>query len=248
MPPVEVMDKTKVHAPESLDTMDYKIKYDDQFYDDYIKNFVPNEKKRLAFCFAKRLGDILVSGLALLLLSPIFALIAIAIKCDSKGPAIFRQPRVGRDQKLFNCLKFRSMKIDAPKNMPTSLLENPEQHYTRVGRLLRRTSLDELPQLWCVFVGKMSIIGYRPLVPNEIGANKMRARLGVFKMRPGISGLAQVKGRDDVYYKNKALLDAEYVKTASVLLDLKLIFKTALVVLKRDGNKVEEEKQEEIKI
>lgn len=247
MPPIEVMDKTKVHAPESLDTMDYKIKYGDEFYDDYIKNFVPNEKKRLAFRFAKRLGDIIVSGLALLLLSPIFAVIAIAIKCDSKGPAIFRQPRVGRDQKLFDCLKFRSMKIDAPKNTPTSLLENPEQHYTKVGCFLRKTSLDELPQLWCVFVGKMSIIGYRPLVPNEIGANEMRARLGVFKMRPGISGLAQVKGRDDVYYKNKALLDAEYVKTASVLLDLKLIFKTALVVLKRDGNKANKTAKEALK-
>lgn len=247
MPPIDVINDMKVQNPASLDAMDYKTKYEDEFYEDYIKNFQPNRKRRTAFRFAKRLGDILISGVALLLLSPFFAIIAIAIKCDSKGPAIFRQPRVGRDQRMFNCLKFRSMKIDAPKNTPTSLLENPEQHYTRVGRLLRKTSLDELPQLWCVFVGEMSIIGYRPLVPNEIGANEMRARLGVFKMRPGISGLAQVKGRDDVYYKNKALLDAEYVKTASVLLDLKLLLKTALVVLKRDGNRANKTTQGVVK-
>ena len=234
-----VTDEKVTAAPESLELMNYSAKYTDEFYDEYIKNFVPNSKKRVAFRFCKRLGDILVSSLALLVLSPVFLAIAIAIKCDSKGPAVFKQQRIGRNGKEFNCLKFRSMRTDAPKNAPTSLLENPEQYYTKVGRFLRKTSLDELPQLWCVLTGRMSIIGYRPLVPNEVNANEMRASLGVFKMRPGISGLAQVKGRDDVYYKNKALLDAEYVKKANVLLDIKLVLQTALVVLKREGNNAE---------
>ena len=222
-------------APESVEQMNYTAKYADEYYDEYIINFKKNNKKRLVFCFLKRLGDILVSSLALLFLIPVFIIISIAIKVDSKGPIIFKQKRVGKNGELFNCLKFRSMRIDAPRNAPTSLLENPEQYYTKLGRILRKTSLDELPQLWCVFIGKMSIIGYRPLVPNEVKANEMRDSLGVFSMRPGISGLAQVRGRDDVYYKNKAILDAEYVKKATIWLDIKLIFETVLVVLKHKG-------------
>ena len=170
------------------------------------------------------------------LIGIIMLLNVLLILCIGVG-VVFKQKRVGRNGELFNCLKFRSMRIDAPKNAPTSLLEDPEQYYTRVGRFLRKTSLDELPQLWCVFIGKMSIIGYRPLVPNEKKANNMREQLGVFSMRPGISGLAQVRGRDDVYYKNKALLDAEYVKNATIWLDIKLVLQTALVVLGRKGNK-----------
>ena len=228
---------TVIEKPVSLQTMDYKVKYADEFYSEYIDNFIQNKKKRTFFRFCKRFGDIFVSSIMLLILLPVFVIIAVAIKCDSKGPAIFKQKRIGKDAKEFMCLKFRSMRIDAPKNAPTSLLENPEQYYTKIGRFLRKTSLDELPQLWCVFTGKMSIIGYRPLVPNEEKANEMRNDLGVFTMRPGISGLAQVKGRDDVYYKNKALLDAEYVKSATIWLDIKLVIETALVVLKRKGNK-----------
>lgn len=223
--------------PVSVEKMDYACKYSDEFYLGYIENFITNPKKRRVFRFIKRFGDIFVSAAALLLLWPVMLVIAIAIKCDSRGPVIFRQKRVGRNGKLFNCLKFRSMRTDAPKNAPTSLLESPEQYYTRVGKFLRKTSLDELPQLWCVFIGKMSVIGYRPLVPNEEKANDMRQRLGVFVMRPGISGLAQVRGRDEVYYKNKAILDAEYVKKATVWLDIKLLFETVAVVLKRKGAK-----------
>ena len=237
MPANSVLEK--VVSPNSLEEMDYTMQYSDEYYENYISNFVPREKKKTFFRFAKRFGDILVSFLALIVLSPIFAVIALAIKCDSKGPVIFQQNRIGRNGKEFKCLKFRSMRIDAPKNAPTSLLKNPDQYYTKVGRFLRKTSLDELPQLWCVLTGRMSIIGYRPLVPNEVKANEMRAQLNVFSMRPGISGLAQVKGRDDVYYKNKALLDAEYVKTATIWMDIKLVFQTALVVLKRKGNKAD---------
>lgn len=218
---------------------DHTIEHSDTYYEQYIANFVPNKKKRLFYRFVKRSFDIVVSLLMLIVLSPIMLIIAIAIKCDSKGSVIFKQKRMGKNGKTFYCYKFRSMKTDAPSDCATSLLENPEQYQTRLGRLLRKTSLDELPQLWCVLVGSMSIIGYRPLVLTEKNCNEMRRRLNVFSVRPGISGYAQVHGRDDVYYKNKAILDAEYVKKASLWLDLKLLFQTIVVVLKREGNDAE---------
>ena len=216
---------------------DHTIEHSDTYYEQYIENFVPNKKKRLFYRFVKRSFDIAVSLLMLIALSPIMLIIAIAIKCDSKGSVIFKQKRMGKNGKTFYCYKFRSMRTDAPSDCATSRLENPEQYQTRLGRFLRKTSLDELPQLWCVFVGSMSFIGYRPLVLTEEKCNEMRSKLGVFTVRPGISGYAQVLGRDDVYYKNKAILDAEYVKNASLLFDLKLIVKTFLIVVRRDGNK-----------
>lgn len=216
---------------------DHTIEHSDTYYEQYIESFVPNKKKRLFYRFVKRSFDIVVSLLMLIVLSPIMLIIAIAIKCDSKGSVIFKQKRMGRNGKAFYCYKFRSMRTDAPSDCATSRLENPEQYQTRLGRILRKTSLDELPQLWCVFIGSMSIIGYRPLVLTEEKCNEMRRRLNVFSVRPGVSGYAQVHGRDDVYYKNKAILDADYVKKASLWLDLKLMFQTVAVVLKRDGNR-----------
>ena len=215
---------------------DHTVEHSDEYYEQYIANFVPNTKKRWGYRFVKRGLDIIVSLLMLIVLSPVMLVIAIAIKCDSKGCVIFRQKRMGRNGKTFYCYKFRSMKIDAPKECPTSCLKNPEQYQTRVGRILRKLSLDELPQLWCVLIGTMSIIGYRPLVLTEEKCNEMRRRLSVFSLRPGISGYAQVLGRDEVYYKNKAVLDAEYVKNASLWFDIKLMFQTVAIVLKRDGN------------
>ncbi len=215
---------------------DHTVEHSDEYYEQYIANFVPNTKKRWGYRFLKRGLDIIVSLLMLIVLSPVMLAIAIAIKCDSKGRVIFRQKRMGRNGKTFYCYKFRSMKIDAPKECPTSCLKNPEQYQTRVGRILRKLSLDELPQLWCVLIGTMSIIGYRPLVLTEEKCNEMRRRLSVFSLRPGISGYAQVLGRDEVYYKNKAVLDAEYVKNASLWFDIKLMFQTVSIVLKRDGN------------
>ena len=215
---------------------DHTVEHSDEYYEQYIANFVPNTKKRWGYRFLKRGLDIIVSFLMLIVLSPVMLAIAIAIKCDSKGRVIFRQKRMGRNGKTFYCYKFRSMKIDAPKECPTSCLKNPEQYQTRVGRILRKLSLDELPQLWCVLIGTMSIIGYRPLVLTEEKCNEMRRRLSVFSLRPGISGYAQVLGRDEVYYKNKAVLDAEYVKNASLWFDIKLMFQTVAIVLKRDGN------------
>ncbi|MGN1052098.1 MAG: sugar transferase [Candidatus Scatosoma sp.] len=225
---------------EPVGKIDPRKKYSDGFYESYLSAFQQNPKKRYVYRFIKRLFDFLVSLIALAVLSPLFLLIAIAIKCDSKGPVLFKQQRVGLRGKTFTCYKFRSMKITAPHDVATSVLEEPERYITRVGRVLRKFSLDELPQLFCSLIGTMSIIGYRPIVLSEKECNDMREKLGVFSFRPGLSGYAQVHGRDGVYYKNKAILDAEYVKNASVWLDLKLIFQTIAVVLTRKGNNSEE--------
>lgn len=215
----------------------FEPKYDKEYYKNYIANFVPNKKRRLLFRFVKRSFDIVSSFIALIILSPVMLACAIAVKCDSKGPAIFCQLRMGKGGKPFKFYKFRSMYVTAPKECATSLLDHPEQHITRVGKFLRKTSLDELPQLFCCLVGTMSLIGPRPLVLTEEKCNNMRKQLNVFSMRPGISGYAQTSGRDDVHYKDKAILDAEYVKNASLWFDIKLIFRTVAVVLKRDGNR-----------
>ena len=221
------------------------MEYSDEFYETFISNFEANTKRRLLYRFLKRFFDIIVSAFLLVILFPIMLILAVAIKCDSKGPAIFKQYRMGKGGKTFRCYKFRSMRIDAPKDCATSRLEHSEQYQTKVGRVLRRLSLDELPQLWCVLIGTMSFIGYRPLVLSEENCNEMRKRLGVFAMRPGISGYAQVRGRDDVYYKNKAIMDAYYVKNASLKFDLKLLLQTVAVVLKRDGNKDVKDKKDQ---
>ena len=215
---------------------DHTIKHSNTYYEQYIEGFVPSEKKRFFYRFVKRSFDVVASFLMLLISSPVLLAIAIAIKCDSKGPVIFKQQRMGKGGKTFTCYKFRSMTTEAPHDCATSQLSHAESYLTRVGRVLRKLSLDELPQLWCVLIGTMSFIGYRPLVLTEEKCNAMRERLGVLTMRPGISGYAQVHGRDDVYYKNKAILDAEYVKRASLWLDLKLVFQTVAVVLKKEGN------------
>jgi O-antigen biosynthesis protein WbqP len=239
--PVATLEK---EAPECDEVLPQHSK---EYYDEYIESFVPSKKKKLFFRFVKRTFDIFASFVALLLLSPVMLICAIAIKCDSKGPAVFCQQRVGRNGEPFKFYKFRSMYITAPKECATSLLIHPEQHITKVGGFLRKTSLDELPQLWCVLVGTMSFIGYRPLVLTEEKCNEMRCRLDVFSMRPGISGYAQVHGRDDVHYKDKAILDAEYVKNASVWLDIKIFLQTALIVFRADGNdqkKIDERENE----
>ena len=229
--------------PKTDGYFDYTVIYSDGYYEEYISNFKQNTKKRLLFRFVKRSFDIIGSMLLMILLAFPMFIIAVIIRCDSKGPAIFNGERVGKDGKKFKCYKFRTMRIDAPRECPTSLLNDPEKHQTRVGKFLRRHSLDELPQLLCVFTGTMSFIGYRPLVPTEQNCNEMRRRLGVLTMRPGISGYSQVHGRDHVYYKNKAIMDAYYVKNASVWLDLKLIVKTVVVVLARKGNASEQQRK-----
>lgn len=213
------------------------IKYDDEVYESYIKDFEQNPKKKVFFRFVKRLFDISLSGASLIFLAPFFLLFAIIIKIDDpRGPVFFKQQRMGRNGKIFNCYKFRSMKTTAPHDLATSEFSNPQDYYTRFGKIMRKLSIDELPQLWCCFIGTMSFIGPRPLVLTEEKCNNMRLELGAFRLRPGITGYAQIHGRDSVYYKNKALLDAEYCNRATIWLDIKIFFDSIFVVLKRKGN------------
>lgn len=215
----------------------HTYEYSDETYEKYKRDFKQSTKKKLFFRFLKRSFDIFVSLFALSFLSPLFLIFAIAIKIDDPhGPVFFKQKRMGRNGKVFNCYKFRSMRTSAPRDMATSVMENPDAYLTRVGKLMRKLSIDELPQFWCCFIGTMSLIGPRPLVLTEEKCNNMRLELGAFRLRPGITGYAQVHGRDDVYYKNKALLDAEYCNRASLWFDLKIMIHSVLVVLKRDGN------------
>lgn len=217
-------------------TLNYKQKYSDDFYNTYLSNFHVSVKRRVVFNVVKRLFDFLVSLFSLLLLLIPFLIIGIIIKIDSKGPVFFLSRRIGKNGKSFNCLKFRSMVLSAPPDKATSVFTNAQSYVTRVGHFLRKTSIDELPQLINVLLGQMSIIGYRPLVLSEINCNGMRKEMGVFQMRPGITGLAQVSGRDDVYYKNKAIFDAYYVQNAGICLDLCILFKTILMVSSGKGN------------
>uniref|UniRef100_UPI00261E3512 sugar transferase n=1 Tax=Clostridium sp. TaxID=1506 RepID=UPI00261E3512 len=144
----------------------------------------------------KRLGDLVLSLVGMIVLSPLFLILIVAIKLDSKGPVLFKQKRVGIHKKHFNILKFRTMKVDTPSDMPTHLLENPDQCITRVGKFMRKTSLDELPQIWNIFVGQMSIIGPRPALWNQYDLIGERDKYWANDVLPGLSGWAQINGRD----------------------------------------------------
>ena len=185
--------------------------------------------------FAKRLLDLLLSGLGIVVLSPVLLVLVIAIKLDSPGPVLFRQKRVGIHKTHFHILKFRTMKMNTPRDMPTHLLENPEQYITRVGKILRKTSLDELPQIFQIFTGKMSIIGPRPALWNQDDLIAERDKYGANDLRPGLTGWAQINGRDELPIDIKARLDGEYVKNISFLFDCKCFFGTIVSVLKSDG-------------
>lgn len=183
----------------------------------------------------KRMGDFLLSSLALLILWPIFLILAVAIKLDDPGPVFFRQKRVGLHKEYFWILKFRTMKMCTPHDMPTHLLEHPEQYITRVGNILRKTSLDELPQILPIWTGKMSIIGPRPALWNQYDLIELRDQYGANDIRPGLSGWAQINGRDELPIEVKARYDGEYVEKMSFLFDCKCFFGTIFKVLRRDG-------------
>ena len=185
--------------------------------------------------FFKRLCDFCISLICSIIFLPIFIILIIVVKLDSKGPVFFRQERVGKDKKLFHILKFRTMKVDTPKEIPTCMLENPEQYITRVGKFLRKTSLDELPQIWNILAGQMSLIGPRPVLPREKELIAERDLYGANDIRPGLTGWAQINGRDEVSWKEKARLDGEYVQKMSFSFDVKCFFKTIVAVLKREG-------------
>ena len=185
--------------------------------------------------FFKRLCDFCISLICSIIFLPIFIILIIVVKLDSKGPVFFRQERVGKDKKLFHILKFRTMKVDTPKEIPTCMLENPEQYITRVGKFLRKTSLDELPQIWNILAGQMSLIGPRPVIPREKELIAERDLYGANDIRPGLTGWAQINGRDELPIDVKAKLDGEYVKRCSFGFDVKCFFLTFVKVLKRDG-------------
>lgn len=183
----------------------------------------------------KRLVDIVLSLLGIILLFPIYVVLIIAIKLDSEGPVLFKQKRVGLHKQTFNMLKFRTMKIDTPKDTPTHLLENPDQYITRVGKFLRKTSLDELPQIWNILIGDMSIIGPRPALWNQYDLIKKREKYGVNDIPAGLTGWAQINGRDELPIEIKAQLDGEYAENIGFWMDIKCFFGTIISVFKRDG-------------
>ena len=187
--------------------------------------------------YMKRGIDCILSLIGLIILSPILLIIAVIIKVTSPGPILFRQERVGKNNEHFRIMKFRTMRIDTPKDCPTHLLENPDQYITKIGHILRKTSLDELPQLWNIFIGDMAVIGPRPSLPNQYDLNELRDQNGASAVRPGLTGLAQISGRDELEISVKAALDGEYVKNISFFMDLKLFLGTFISVLRSDGVK-----------
>lgn len=183
----------------------------------------------------KRILDFILSFIGLVLLSPVFIILCIWIKVDSKGPILFKQKRVGKNKTHFNILKFRTMRIDTPSDMPTHMLSNPEQYITKAGKFLRKTSLDELPQIINILKGEMAIIGPRPALWNQYDLIEERDKYHANDIKPGLTGWAQINGRDELEIEVKAKLDGDYVKRMSFLFDMKCFFGTIASVLKHDG-------------
>lgn len=185
--------------------------------------------------FVKRLLDIILVLAALIVALPVMLLAAVAIVIEDPGPVFFTQKRVGKGKRHFKILKFRSMKVSTPKDTPTHLLENPEQYITRVGAFLRKTSLDELPQLFNILVGAMSFVGPRPALWNQYDLLEERDKYGANDVVPGLTGWAQINGRDELEIPVKAAFDGEYVKKLSFAFDCRCFFGTFLTVFRGDG-------------
>lgn len=182
----------------------------------------------------KRLVDIVLAALAMVLLLVPALLVAAAVRLTSPGPAIYWSQRVGRDNRLFRMPKFRSMRTDTPA-LASHLLTDPDRYLTPIGSFLRRSSLDELPQLWSVLVGHMSLVGPRPALFNQHDLIQLRDEAGVSRLRPGVTGWAQVNGRDELPIPQKVALDAEYLRRQSLLFDARILWLTVVKVLRRDG-------------
>ena len=183
----------------------------------------------------KRGVDFVIAIIGLIVLSPLFLILIVILKLDSPGPILFQQKRVGIHKSHFNILKFRTMYIDTPKDMPTHLLKNPEQYITKVGKFLRKTSLDELPQIINIIKGDMAIVGPRPALWNQYDLIAERDKYGANDIRPGLTGWAQINGRDELEIPVKAKLDGEYVEKMGPVMDLRCLFGTFLSVLRADG-------------
>lgn len=187
--------------------------------------------------YIKRILDILVSFISLILLSPLMIIISALIKFTSEGPIIFKQKRIGRNKKVFTIYKFRSMYTNAPSEIATENLGNAEAHITKIGKIIRVTSLDELPQLINILLGDMSIVGPRPALWNQYKLIELRDKVNANSLRPGLTGWAQVNGRDELDEKDKAKLDGWYVQNISIFLDVKCFILTIVKVIKKEGIK-----------
>ena len=192
------------------------------------------DEKRM-YLLVKRIFDVVVAIIGLAICAIPMLIISIAIRRESPGPAIFRQKRIGKDGKIFEILKFRTMRIEAPSEKVTREFEDIDDYVTKLGSFLRRTSIDELPQLVNILKGEMSFVGYRPVCVTETELNNLRMAYGVFAVQPGLTGLAQVFGRDGLGYQKKAEIDAEYVRHRGIWLDLWCILKTFVVVFSGEG-------------
>lgn len=189
------------------------------------------------FKITKRVIDFSLSLLIVICLSVVLIILCLLIKIDSPGPIFFKQRRIGKGKKEFNILKFRTMKIDAPNDMPTHLLDKPDSYITRIGKFLRKTSLDELPQLLNILKGEMSLIGPRPALWNQYDLIAERDKYKANDVLPGLTGLAQISGRDELQIEVKAKIDGDYVERKNPLLDTEIFVKTVFSVLRSDGVK-----------
>jgi len=185
----------------------------------------------------KRFFDILLSITGIIVLSPLLVLLSIVIKLDSKGPILFKQKRVGINKSYFMIYKFRTMQLETPNDLPTHLLGNPDMFITRIGSFLRKTSLDELPQLFNIFLGQMSIIGPRPALWNQYDLIAARDKVNANSIRPGLTGWAQINGRDEIPIEVKAVYDGYYIENVGLFFDIKIFIKTILNVLNSEGVK-----------
>ena len=183
----------------------------------------------------KKILDTMLSFFGLLILSPVFLILCIAVVVDDPGPVFFTQRRVGKDKTFFQLHKFRSMKVSTPCDMPTHMLENPDQYITRVGKFLRKSSLDELPQIWDIFRGRMSVIGPRPALWNQADLVSEREKYSANDVIPGLTGWAQINGRDELEIAEKAKLDGDYCKNIGFLFDCRCFIGTVISVVHGDG-------------
>ena len=218
--------------------MEQSFRFDEEIYENAITIDLSNvaNKASALYSISKRTMDIVSSFVGLILLSPLFLLVAILIKLDSKGPIIFKQIRIGKDSKPFYIYKFRSMKIDAP-NLSTEEFINASDFTTKVGKFIRKTSIDELPQLVNILKGDMSIVGPRPVIEREVRLLELRKECNVDSILPGITGLAQINGRDNIDDYEKLKYDFEYLSKRNLVLDIKIIINTVLKVTKSEGIK-----------
>lgn len=193
-------------------------------------------KRQKAYMPVKRVLDIIICLPVCIILAPFMLIFAIAIKIDSPGPILFKQKRVGKDKKFFEIWKFRTMRIDTPKDMPTHMLSNPEAFITRIGKLYRKLSIDELPQLYqCLITNNLSLVGPRPALWNQDDLIAERDKYGANDIKPGITGWAQINGRDELEIPVKAKLDGDYVRSLGFLMDCRCFFGTLISVLRSDG-------------